>query len=196
MKEIELNCSFDSKACDFAKSQEKIEINNPLENEFSLKINNLSSKSCHFYMQASNYNLDNGLSQINLLISESEKIIYQENLNNFLQSKIDLGTLQAQRNYQYFFIFDLSHLFFSTDKIELIFDLLLDFDCYPEELKVEEYDENIQKTQIISPSLQSAGEVLANEDQNQSFIFPLLSILFVLLLFVIIKTVHGQKKKK
>jgi|GEM_PF-3703365 len=196
MKEIELNCSFDSKACDFTNSQQKIEINNPLENDFYLKINNLSSKNCHFYMQASNYNLDNGSSQIKLLISENEKIVYQETLNNFLQSKIDLGVLLAQSNYQYFFIFDLSHLFSNPDKIGLNFDLLFDFDCYIEDLKVEESDENIQKTQIISPSLQPAGEVLANEDQNQSFIFPLLSILFVLLLFVIIKIVHGQKKKK
>lgn len=195
MKEIKLTCSFDSQICNFFNSEQKIEINNPFENDFSLEINNSSLKNCQLYLQADGLGLNNQADKIKLLITKNEKIIYQASLDEFFKQKINLDILQSQSANKYFFIFDLSHLFFIPDKIEINFDLLFDFDCTNMKMKIKD---SIQQSELPQTIItENSGEVLADNNQKQTFPFFLsLSILFVFLLFVIIKIVHGKKKKK
>lgn len=198
MKTIKLNCLFDSQVCSFIDSWQNFQLNDPTENNFSLEINNLSLKNCDFYIKAQQLSGNEQADGINLLISRDDKIVYQETLDHFFQQKVNLGKLTKQSNSQYFFIFDLSPLFSNPEEIKLNYDLLLDFNCWLPELELESFQPLAQKIQ------QASGSVLANNDQMPSLlkgqpkfpVFLLLSILFVFLLFVIIKIVHGKKKKK
>lgn len=200
MKTIKLNCLFDSQVCNFVDSQQNFQLNDPAENNFSLEINNLSLKNCDFYIKTKQLSGNEQADEINLLISRDNEIVYQESLDKFFQQKVNLGELEKQSNKQYFFIFDLSHLFFNPDKIELDFDLLLDFNCWLPELEIEKFTPPAQTQKIH----QASGSVLASNNQviaplEGQFNFPiflLLSILFVFLFFVIIKIVNGKKKKK
>ena len=195
MRIVKLDCFFENESCRIVSSWQNFQITSPIENNFILEINNLSIKDCELYLQAKNFTSDVEANRIELMLSQDKQLIYQANLADFFQQKIELGHLLAQTTKQYLFVFDLSHLFTELEKFSLNFDLTIDFNCLVLESRSTSLEEANKESSASVLSSNDSDKTLESSPSNLSLLASL-SILFVLLLFAIIKIVHGKKKKK
>lgn len=200
MKEIKIDCFSENEVCQVVSSQVKLEINNPLEKQSTLIISNHSQSNCHLKLSVKCFDQNDNdfLSQINLLITGGENLFFQNNLINFLNKKVDLGLIDAKSTKEYLFNFDFLKLALENQKIILNFDLLFDFDCQ----QIEEKQIAAEKTQDIKSTQPAVLATKTNDSKtikDESFwispFFYLLSSLFVIVFFVIIRFINGKKKQ-
>jgi len=200
MKEIKLNCFLENETCQVVSSQVKLEINNPLEKQTTLIISNHSKNNCQLNLSSKNLNQNGNdfLSQINLLVTSGENLFSQNDLTNFLSKKIDLGFIDAKSTKEYLFDFDFLNLALENKKISFNFDLLFDFNCQQIEEKqaaVEKIQENKSTQAAVLAAKIDNSETIKDNSFWISPFFYLLSGLFVIIFFVIIRFVNGKKKQ-
>ncbi len=219
MKEIKLDCFLGTESCAVISSQNKLILDNPTDRELTLEVFNHRDDDCQLVVTAKNLKQETTalLSQTNLLITSDEQLIFQDNLAEFLTKNIDFQLITAQTNRKYLFNFDFLNLILAKEKKFLItFDLYFDFRCQKAQMKVDapEASQRTVATENEAIDQTSQTAVLAANDgvkeqltvnskitnQTNSFwfstLFYLLSGLFIIIFFVIIKFVHGKKSKK
>jgi hypothetical protein len=208
MKEIKLDCFLENEICKITSSQMQFELNNPLDKKFSLEISNHSQNDCNLILEAKNLEKSDFLSQVNLFITSEEKLIFEDDLDSFFKQKINLNQIGGKSIKKYYFDFDFLNLALENKKFFLKFDFLFSFNC--------EESRNINNEFIsaeVKPSSSSQASVLAAKidsqninvstksvllDKNYPWIPPflyLLSSLFIVAFFVIIKFINGKKNK-
>ncbi len=106
MKEIKLDCFLENEICKITSSQMQFELNNPLDKKFSLEIFNHSQNDCNLILEAKNLEKSDFLSQVDLLITNEEKLIFQDDLDSFFKQKINLNQIGGKSIKKYFFDFD------------------------------------------------------------------------------------------
>lgn len=202
MKEIKLNCFSSNELCINSSSLENFVINDPTDQEFSLQIANHGNNDCELNLSTKNFNEDSFFSQVELLISSQNELFFRDNLDQFFKQKINMSSIRAQSSKTYYFYLDFLNLITNEEQFSVNFDLLLDFVCH-ESSKLEELPNEANELEIetqgftkgVVLSASSSAEVKQNPPQVSLF-FYLLSILFVIAFFVIIKFINGKNKKK
>lgn len=194
MKEIQLDCFATTKECKIISAVRSFEISNPLDQRFVLEINNHSDNNCQFILEIKNLVADALPKTTNLLLTDEQKPLFEGSLGNFLQQKNNLGVIGNNSIKKYFFDFNFLGSALENQKIQANFDLLFHLHC-----------QSITPSQPVAPSKPIAptdGEVLAAKDENKGFdsaseINPayVSLILCSLAFFVIMKFIHGKKKK-
>jgi hypothetical protein len=205
MKEIKLNCFAGNETCQVISDLKNFSILSPLENEYSLQITNQSENDCEVNLQLKRIEQSDTLSEVKLLITREKELLFQDSLEIFFKQKTTLGSIKSKTSSKYFLTFDFINLSVENKKITLNFDFSLNFHCADrviEDLTVA----GPASSQVKATAKENKSEVLSAADdnnpkiaQNSNFlsspIFYLLSSLFIVVFFVIIKFVNGKKKK-
>lgn len=204
MKEIKIDCFAQNETCRIISDFKNISIFSPLENDYSLQITNQSENDCAIDFQLKRIEQSDNLSKVNLLITKEKELLFQDTLEVFLEQKISLNSIKGNTSNKYFLTFDFINLSVENKKITLNFDFLLNFHC------VDQIEEELSVTNLVDSQTmakENKSEVLAASDgknnlvieKNSNFfsspIFYLLSSLFIVVFFVIIKFVNGKKNK-
>lgn len=196
MKSIKILCFKTSDNCEVISPDQSIQLNNIEDKNFLLQIDNQGDRDCELNLTARNQQNEQILREVELLISNDKTIIFQDNLEKFFTDKINLDLIKSKSEKDYFFALDLTNLASIKQILTVKFDLFLDFNC-----------SDVQKVKVLvqaSPT-NSQGSVLAahsleepmkTNQTNLPLLVFLLSSLFVVVFFVIIKIVHGKKKTK
>ena len=202
MKEVKLDCFASNELCINSSSLENFVINDPTDQEFSLQIANHGNKDCELNLSIKNFNQNNSLNQVKLLISSQNELFFRDNLDQFFKQKINLNSIRAQSSKTYYFYLDFLNLITNEEQFSVNFDLLLDFVC-KESNKLEVFSNETKESEVkMQESTQ--GTVLSASSSTEitqnlpriSLLFYSLSILFVIAFFVIIKFINGKNKKK
>ena len=135
---------------------------------------------------------------------------FNDNLSLLAAQSQALGTIEAQAATTYFLSIDLLKMFLLIEDHAWSFNLLFDFNCQetvdPSSTLKASSASNVTVT--TSPIIEPNGAVLAAVDQSQEenniskfwqldIIQGLIVFgLFVIIFFVIMKLVHGKKKKQ
>ncbi len=187
MKEIKLDCFSKNQACEIISAAKSFEVNNPFEQQFVLEINNHSSQNCEFILEIKNLIANDLLNMNNLALGDGEKLLFEGGLKKFLQQKNNLGFINANSVKKYFFDFNFLNLAFENQKIQANFDLLLNFHCQENQV--------IQIKDSSQVAAMSTGVVLGASKTNASGLIYLALTLCAFSFFVIMKFIHGKKKK-
>lgn len=207
MKKIQLTCFAGSESCQIVSVEHKIEISDSSERQFALQIANQSLNDCQLRLTPQNQNLQpsqsDSLPFVNLLVANSNRILFQGSLDNFFKQQIDFGNIEAQTSQEYLLDFDLFNLSLAKQKFLVNFDLLFDFQCQASTIQTAVLSATASsQVPISSQAAVLAATVSADiksadiDRQNWHPFFYFLSSLFILIFFVIIKFVHGKKKKQ
>lgn len=196
MKNIEILCFKTDDSCEVVSSSRNIQINDITEQKFFLQIDNESNQDCEVSLSAKSEQNDQLLKEINLLISNGQNIIFQDNLAKFFTEKIDLQLIKSKSKNNYLFTLDSTSLLSIKQNLHTNFDLFFDFNC----VTFQEEKISIQSSLTASQGAVLASHSLFKQEETKQPSFSLLllflSSLFVLIFFVIIKIVHGKKKTK
>ncbi len=195
MNKIIIECFFrEEPACQVTSSLSAIQINHPLERNFQIQLVNLSQRDCDLSFQA-NGELGKLIDrELSLTLSYADKVIFRGQFTALLDQSQALGLLAAEQTSDLWFDFDLLPLLNLGAPVQFNFALLFDFACTsvpsPDRSPSQAANSAVLAVSQAPLPLESAAP------PDFTWFFYLLSGLFVLGFFVIIKFVHGKKKKK
>jgi hypothetical protein len=219
MKEIIIDCFLETDSCEVISDQKQFILDNPADKQLILEVFNHRDDACQLVMTAKNLEQEKMtfLSQTDLLITSDEQLIFQDNLEEFFKQSIDFKSIAGGHSRKYVLNFDFFNLILAKEKkMALTFDLYFDFDCQASQIQATTLEANLitvaAENEITDQSSQAAVLAASDGIQDQpiindslaiqadafwfSTLFYLLSGLFIVIFFVIIKFVHGKKSKK
>ncbi len=201
MNQIKLDCFTTDNTCQLISLDRAINVNDPLAKEVFLEIINHSSNRCLVKMMAQSSANNEHLAVFNLIISKEKEILFNNSFAQFFKTEIDLGEILADSSATYVLQMDLLNLVLAQNKLLLGFNLIFSFTCedLTDQIEQKEEDSTLASKQQSVLSATSQSEIISSPQEPFSspiYLFLLLSTLFVIIFFVIMKFIHGQKKKK
>ncbi len=210
MKKITLDCFQSELACQISSEAQSLQIKDFLDQNLAVEIFNHSDQICQlsFRLETQDENFD--VKEIQATVSDQKQLFFNDNLSLLAAQSQALGTIEAQAATTYFLSIDLLKMFLLIEDHAWSFNLLFDFNCQetvdPSSTLKASSASNVTVT--TSPIIEPNGAVLAAVDQSQEenniskfwqldIIQGLIVFgLFVIIFFVIMKLVHGKKKKQ
>lgn len=199
MKKINLECFADQqKICLNTSLLQNVQITNPLDRVVSLKITNLGSEHCELFLQLRNLVEQDLWQKLKLTVSDYDKIYFRALAADLLTKEQAIGFISPQQQTELFFDFDLMPLLSSNEKVQLKFDLILNFLC--KEIKQSQLaTQSATSSSVLAASNSSlvvADKIKQDVQTDLNWLIYFLSSLFVFCFFVIMKFLNGKKKKK
>ena len=180
--------------CQVTSALSVIQINHPLERNFQIELLNLGQRDCDLALQASSEPAKLLDHELSITLSNGDKLIFRGQLATFLDQTQNLGSLAAGQTTDLWFDFDLLPLLTAGKPVQFDFALFFDFACadrsFPDRSPSQVADSAVLAVSQAALPLESAPP------PDFTWFFYLLSSLFVLCFFAIIKFVHGKKKKQ
>ncbi len=203
MNQIKIDCFATDQSCQLVSLDQTIEVNDPSEKEAIIEISNQGPNRCFAKMKVQSLTSDDDLQVFELSISREKQILFNSSFANFSKTEINLGEILANSSATYVLQMDLLDLLLEEKSVLLNFTLVFDFTC-EDSIEVTNYEDKIsvmestpnEKAVLSATSSTEIVDLSSKSVQEPVHLLFLLPILFVIIFFVIMKLIHGQKKKK
>lgn len=201
-KTLQIQCNSVEQDCVLDDTDARIIITD-LVDHYVLAIDQLDVAECSLSLQfvdldEATEKSDHVLGQLAVEIKREENSIVNTSLNSLFANTVVLGELTPQSTTNYQLIFDASSLRPELLNTTLTFDLLLDFSCqqHSDQLSSDTISLSAGSAPHTTAVLGANTQDIVDSDGTKYFysFIALLTLLFALLFFVIMKYIHGKKK--